>query len=165
MTYPKLCFKEIQVRPKIMVPGTSLWNFAPNSGFRKFFPTASRRCGQQKSSTLEPVHHAYDGRSSVLRLDAQSLLHAVVDCNPVTPITSICSGFLVQLLCSSWENFDPHIAWRGLSAAAELLVESWIRHCRVSCSAAACLLGVIFGWVRLKATGDRRRAHGGPEES
>jgi len=34
--YPTLCCKEIQVSTKIMVPGTSLWNFVQNSGLRKF---------------------------------------------------------------------------------------------------------------------------------
>jgi len=33
-TYPTLCFKEIQVSSKNK--GTSLWNFVPNSGLRKF---------------------------------------------------------------------------------------------------------------------------------
>jgi len=33
-TYPTLCYTEIHVPSKIRV--TSLWNFAPNSGLRKF---------------------------------------------------------------------------------------------------------------------------------
>ena len=33
-TYHKLCSKEIRIPPKKQ--GTSLWNFAPNSGLRKF---------------------------------------------------------------------------------------------------------------------------------
>jgi len=44
-----------------------------------------------------------------------------VDCNPLTPITSLCSGFVAQV-CSSWQDFDWHTMSRGPSAVAELLV-------------------------------------------
>jgi len=51
--------------------------------------------------------------------------YTLVDCNS-NPITSICSGLVVQvvptLLCSSWQDFDWHITSRGLSVVAELLV-------------------------------------------
>jgi len=44
---------------------------------------------------------------------------------PANSITSICSGIVVHvvptLLCSSWQEFDWHIASRGRSAIAELL--------------------------------------------
>jgi len=72
----------------------------------------------QNSSTIELVDHTYDGR----RIDYCT----AVDCNPLNSVSSICSGFVVQvvrtLLCSSWQDFDWHNASRGPSAEPKLLV-------------------------------------------
>ena len=52
-----LCYNAVWVRPKNK--GTSLWNFAPKSGHRKFL-SQSRSC-QQNSSTVEPVYDTCNG--------------------------------------------------------------------------------------------------------
>ena len=65
-------------------------------------------------------------RYSVSWLNAQ-VYYTLVDCNPSNCITALCSGFVVHvvpaLLCRSWQDFHWHVASRGLSAIAELLVE------------------------------------------
>ena len=81
---------------------TSLWNFAPNSGLRKFRHDKSmvwspklvdsRSCGFT-STTVERVH-------------AQSL-YTLVDCNPLTPLLRFVLDLLYNLfLHSSWQDFD-----------------------------------------------------------
>ena len=59
-TYPTLCYTEIHVPSKIRV--TSLWNFAPNSGLRKFrhgisiveacYQLSSRKMDAQRTQTV-----------------------------------------------------------------------------------------------------------------
>ena len=62
------------------------------------FATASRWCGQQFSLTVAPVHYTYDGRAR--RGWTHEAYYQLVDCNPLgtNSITSICSGFIVQLV-------------------------------------------------------------------
>ena len=63
-------------------------------------------------------------RSSASWLNAQ-VCYTMVDCNLLTPLLRFFSG-LVQvvptLVCSSWQDFDWHVASRGPSAVVELLV-------------------------------------------
>jgi len=55
-----VCYKEIRVSPKIRVlPFGTL----PQTLDLENFTMASRYCGQQNSSTTEPVDYPYDGRA------------------------------------------------------------------------------------------------------
>ena len=61
-TGPKLCYKEIRISPKNK--GTSLWNVAPNSGFRKFRHDKSVNKTRRRSSlwiTPTMVERVVDG--------------------------------------------------------------------------------------------------------
>jgi len=101
---------------------TSLWNFSPNSGFRKFCHDG-RWCCQQNSSTVELVDHTYDGRGWTY-----IVYYTSVDCNLLTPLLRFVLDLLYDLfiqLCSVWQDFDWHIASRGPSAVAELIV--WVK--------------------------------------
>jgi len=91
------------------------------------FATPSRRCtrvidklvGVQLVDYNANTYYIYNKdiqsvsirRSSASRLNAQVYYRpTLVDCNPLNSITSICSGFVVQvvttLLCSNCQDFD-----------------------------------------------------------
>ena len=80
-SYPKLCYKEIWIPPKILVlPAGTL----PHILDLEYFATASRRCGQQDSSTVEPVDYTYDDRAR--RGWMHSVYYTLVSCNRLTPL-------------------------------------------------------------------------------
>jgi len=72
LSYILYC-KEIRVPPKLRIlPSPTL----PQTLDLENFATASRWCGQQKSSMVELADYTYDGRARLGRMqDAQSLLH------------------------------------------------------------------------------------------
>ena len=123
MTYPKLCYQEIQVSPKITVLHFGTLPQTPDS---KNFVTVSRQCGQQKSLTVEHVDYTYDSRVHCGWM--HKVYYTLVDCNPPS-ITLTCSGFLVQLVprlsSSSWQNFDrvtaSHLLKRQIKTGKRLL--------------------------------------------
>ena len=96
LTYPKLYYKEIPPKNK----GTSLRNFASNSRLRKF------RHGLSMVWSTKVVDCGACGLH--VRRSSESWLNA----QEVVP----------TLVCSSWQDFDWHIASRAPSAVAEFLV-------------------------------------------
>ena len=89
LTYPTLCYKEIRVNANSNNKGTSLWDFAPKSGFRKF---------RHSKSIVGAVNKDDDGelylshlRRSLSNIDRQCGTHTAdsllglrnesVDCN------------------------------------------------------------------------------------
>jgi len=98
--------------------GTSVWNFAPNSGLRKFLHGKSVvNKSRRRSSvwiTSATVECVVAGCTEFVTLLRFPLLRFVLDL--------LYSLFLqATLLYSSWQTFDWHISPRGPSAIAELL--------------------------------------------
>jgi len=124
LIYHKLCYKEIRIPPKLRVLpcGTLLQTLDLEN-----FVTASRWCDRQNSSTVAPVDYTYDGRARHGWM--HNACYTSADCHPLTPFLRLIVDLLYNcsvvpaLLCSSWQNFDWHIASRGPSAT-DLLVTS-----------------------------------------
>ena len=98
--------------------GTSLWNFAANSGLGENFATASRWCDQQNSSAFAVVDYTYTMVERVVT-GMHKVYYASVHtyCKPLARLLRFVLDLLYNLflLCR-------HRAWLGLSAVAELLV-------------------------------------------
>jgi len=107
--------------------GTSLWNFAPNCGLRKFLYCIKSiiLCFQQNSSTVELVDRTYDGRVDASRRDTQSLF--ITRQSTVTvwlhyfDLFSICCR-TCPYSYAAVDKISTDGASRGPLAAAELLV-------------------------------------------
>ena len=75
---------------------TPLWNFVPNSGFRRGISIVYY-CDQQNSLTVELVEYSYDGRERRGRIHCA---HTLVDCNPLTPLLRFVLDLSYSLLPS-----------------------------------------------------------------
>jgi len=112
-THPTLCYKEIWISPKIRV--------LPSVTLSKLRIRKVRHGNTIALSTILVVvvvdgrRHVHDNRRVV------AVYYKSVNCNPLTHLTRFVLHLVYDLLYS-WQDYDWHIASRGPSAVAELLV-------------------------------------------